>query len=476
MDMSGSFLGGHICEERRLSVDDPEKARKTSAAPGSTHRLSKENRIEHVNQVLTHASHGIRTINPSERCKIEHNDLYKALMMRLGLPDETAVSSLVDQDFVTHITFDSDSQPPSSYISISPSEEKHAVQSWLLNYLKGKGLSAVDVSGGAGCTDGYLYAADIGSLPGMRGSPCYRIQGNTDVVVFMPGEPLAAKYLLITFNLKPVDAFSTPQDIDQALREGVLQLIGTNAGPHWACPVVIVTACTNQHYLCLSGAQLIPTAPHLASRWQSTSPAPMRKTLQLAGAHHPARSVYSAQGAVSVHSVPAIAWLGTETDHRAEVHACLHLEAGFRLMTNICVMVSLYAAMNRSSGRHGLTVDTCLSVAVHALPQKHGQEALSLCLRALAYLDSCQQRNPNRNLHRKPGTAMHSAMNTITTIDISWGTHIYIACIGLALVCFRSAVAPLKSGRATPASGSSASVAVPVLFADDVSLAPTSQE
>jgi hypothetical protein len=56
--------------------------------------------------------------------------------------------------------------------------------------------------------------------------------------------------LLIAFEIKRKKLFTSPGDINRALREGVLQLIGTNADNHYSSPLVIVSALVGKkHFL-----------------------------------------------------------------------------------------------------------------------------------------------------------------------------------------------------------------------------------
>ena len=56
--------------------------------------------------------------------------------------------------------------------------------------------------------------------------------------------------LLWAIEVKPTKKFSSQADIDRALREGVLQLIGMNAGDnHHTSPSVIVTAFMSLRYI-----------------------------------------------------------------------------------------------------------------------------------------------------------------------------------------------------------------------------------
>ena len=55
--------------------------------------------------------------------------------------------------------------------------------------------------------------------------------------------------LLWTIEVKPKKKFTSQADIDRALREGVLQLIGMNADNNYTSPSVIVTAFMSLRYI-----------------------------------------------------------------------------------------------------------------------------------------------------------------------------------------------------------------------------------
>lgn len=123
-------------------------------------------------------------------------------------------------------------------------------------YLKTNFKMNVAILGnGESLTDGNLFVSDIFTLrlkPGDQTSDLkktgqepqfrFRIRDRTDLGIFRVGGVLGCGDLLIAFEIKPKNKFSSTADINRALREGVLQLVGTNADNHYSSPVVIVTA------------------------------------------------------------------------------------------------------------------------------------------------------------------------------------------------------------------------------------------
>jgi hypothetical protein len=77
----------------------------------------------------------------------------------------------------------------------------------------------------------------------------FRIKGRTDLAVFNRGSPMTCAGLLWAMEVKPSKSFNTNSDVNRALREGAMQLIGMNADNHYTSPSVMVTALTNKHYV-----------------------------------------------------------------------------------------------------------------------------------------------------------------------------------------------------------------------------------
>ena len=197
-------------------------------------------------------------VEPSEDCKTEKSGKYRALMRALRLPEDNNVAMLAQN------------------IGPSTMETKECTFDWgrgdvaesksykkFRKYLsKEFNLNAVDISEGQGLADKLLYVSDIYTLrprlndltvdlkkyalePQFR----FRLRGRTDLGAFIKGGILSVTDLLIGFEVKPKKKFSGVPDINRALREGVLQLIGCNADNHYTSPVIIVTAFTDKHYL-----------------------------------------------------------------------------------------------------------------------------------------------------------------------------------------------------------------------------------
>lgn len=190
----------------------------------------------------------VATIKPSEHCKAEHADLYRALMETLGLPSTPTVSDLAE-NIATFRRTAVDADVPCPYNTDSTEEEKRAVRTWWVKFLKSQAPNTVDVSGGQRCGNGFLYEADIGLVPGIHTTRFYRIRGNADIAVLHPQCPVLIGNLLITFCIRPWTDLLILHLREEALREGVLQLLGTNIGYHNARPAVIVTGLCWEHFL-----------------------------------------------------------------------------------------------------------------------------------------------------------------------------------------------------------------------------------
>ena len=123
-------------------------------------------------------------------------------------------------------------------------------------------ITAAIVAHGKGLADGLLYATDIFTLRPRLGArtaelkitgnePKFRFQikGRSDLAVFREGATMTRTALLWAIEVKPKKTFSSLSDINKALREGAIQLIGMNADNHYTSPSVIVTAFGEQHFI-----------------------------------------------------------------------------------------------------------------------------------------------------------------------------------------------------------------------------------
>lgn len=198
----------------------------------------------------------IGVVVPSEDCKTEKSGKYRALMRALRLPEDNNVASL-------SVSVDSMLCDAKDFSFNWGDQPENASYEPFLRYLQKEfEFDAVDLSEGQGLADKLLYVSDIYTLrprlndltselkkaalePQFR----FRIRGRTDIAVFKVGGIMTCGDLEMAFEIKPKRKFSSPADINRALREGVLQLIGSNADNHYSSPLVIVTGLYDKHYL-----------------------------------------------------------------------------------------------------------------------------------------------------------------------------------------------------------------------------------
>lgn len=203
----------------------------------------------------------ICVVNPSGDCKeTDKSGKYRALMRALRLNEETNVMSLAT--FIDHhecgladFSF--------TWAEKNESESYKPFQTYLKTVFN---TNAVIMGGGEGLCDGNLFVSEIFTLRPKLGDLTsdlkkavlgqepqfrFRIQGRTDLGIFKEDGVVGCGDLLIAVEIKPNTKFTSTADINCALREGVLQLIGTNADNHYSSPVVIVTALVRDkmHYL-----------------------------------------------------------------------------------------------------------------------------------------------------------------------------------------------------------------------------------
>jgi hypothetical protein len=218
-----------------------------------------QKRVNFAMKMMTDAlpTMNISIITPSVDCKTSTSGRYRSLMKSLRLNEDNNVAALAQTiaiqkcgakefQFAWEDKAESDSYEP------------------FQNYLKTQfNTNAVVLAEGAGLADGNLYVSDIFTLrpqinaltsdlkkeatePQFR----YRIRGRTDLGVFKDGGVLTCGELLIAFEVKQKSKFRGDADINRALREGVLQLIGINADNCYSSPLVIVSALVGvKHYL-----------------------------------------------------------------------------------------------------------------------------------------------------------------------------------------------------------------------------------
>eukprot|EP01033_Poteriospumella_lacustris_P006827 gene6827-4917_t len=206
----------------------------------------------------------ISAVVPSEDCKSDKSGKYRALMRALRMNEENNVMSLatpIDHQECTVAEF-SFTWKKSQKKDKNESESYEPFQKYLKKEFK---MDAAILGEGQGLSDGNLFVSDIYTLrpklsdltsdlkkaalsqePQFR----FRIRGRTDLAIFKEGGVMGCGDLLIAIEVKPRKKFTSPADINRALREGVLQLVGTNADNHYSSPVVIVTALVgDKHYL-----------------------------------------------------------------------------------------------------------------------------------------------------------------------------------------------------------------------------------
>ena len=229
-------------------------------------RLSNEIRgvrfdVKNIKDVLPT---NLSAIKPSEDCNtVERSQKkYRSLMRQLNLFEGNDLMQAAE-DLVPQPSINNNWQFVWSETSVE-SDSYPAVQAFLKDTW---GIDAVIVADGKKLADSrLLYKSDIFTLrphaggartaelkvEGRRLEPhlIFRIKGRTDLAVFNKGAVvMTCSELLWAMEVKPKKKFSSPADINRALREGVLQLVGMNAANPYTSPSVVVTALTNQHFI-----------------------------------------------------------------------------------------------------------------------------------------------------------------------------------------------------------------------------------
>jgi hypothetical protein len=198
------------------------------------------------------------TINPSVDCDTKSNPKYHALMEALNLT--TANDLLSESVELEPGTISVNDLKYSWDTRMVESESYYIVQDYLRDIWN---ITAAIVAEGKGLADGLLYATDIFTLrPSLRARTAelvltgiepkfkFRIKGRSDLAVFHEGATMTRTALLWAIEVKPNKNFTSRRDINRALREGVMQLIGMNGDNHYySSPSVIVTALIQQYFI-----------------------------------------------------------------------------------------------------------------------------------------------------------------------------------------------------------------------------------
>jgi hypothetical protein len=133
----------------------------------------------------------------------------------------------------------------------------------LIDYLRKAGLHPRDVSNGQSLPHGHLFNTDIHSLRPLSGVTSgvlrksnlepklkYNISGTSDIICLDDTQSnISRGECLLCIEVKRVQDMEGDAAVNKALREGVLQLIGLNAGNPYKSPPVIVTNLSGKHYV-----------------------------------------------------------------------------------------------------------------------------------------------------------------------------------------------------------------------------------
>jgi len=195
-------------------------------------------------------------ITPSEDCETTKSQKYRELMKSLRLSE---ANNLMEE--ATDIAIETDRKNWFfNWAGVSDERESYKP---LQKYLKDVwDINATIVADGEGLPDRLLYVSNIFTLrPRIRDRTAilnktnqqphfkFRVKGRTDLGVFRVGRAITCNELLWAVEVKPKTKFGNNSEINRALREGVLQLIGMNADNHYSSPAVIVTGLAKQHYV-----------------------------------------------------------------------------------------------------------------------------------------------------------------------------------------------------------------------------------
>jgi hypothetical protein len=208
-------------------------------------------------------------INTSETCKTNAYNTFRQLMESLRLPVENnlkhSAKNPTEQQNSTKINVAKNISFDWNELEMDGNAIKESASyPFVESYLKTEfNIKALNVSNGLGLMDSLLFdvkiytmqtATDIvhTKLNGTYRKQLmkYRLCGNTDIVILKDeSRGVCCGNLLCSIEIKPHKDFNTPESINAGLREGSLQLIGTNAGNVYSSPSVLVIDLINNNYL-----------------------------------------------------------------------------------------------------------------------------------------------------------------------------------------------------------------------------------
>ena len=196
-------------------------------------------------------------LTPSSDCKSSAENTYTNLMEVLELPREMSVLNFTKVGDVVSPC------PLPEFPTFSWGEKTEASgYPALIDYLKGAGLHPRNVSNGQCLPYGHLFNTDIYSLRPYSSVTSelrktnseqklkYNISGTSDIICLDDAQSNVSRTeCLLCIEVKRVSDMSGNAAVNTALREGVLQLIGLNAGNPYKSPPVIVTNLSAKHYV-----------------------------------------------------------------------------------------------------------------------------------------------------------------------------------------------------------------------------------
>jgi hypothetical protein len=207
-------------------------------------------------------------ITPSEACKTKADNTYRDLMEALKLPvrnDLKNIAKAMKQEdviydtSVSNILFDWNQLAADGKAIKEPASYPHVVA-----YLKKEfSIDAFNVDSGKGLMNSQLFDVKIYTLRSatdkviaqLRGTYSermlkYCLRGHPDVVILNDANGgISCGNLCCSIEIKPSAEFNTPSTINAGLREGNLQLIGTNASNVYSSPSVLVTDLQKNNFL-----------------------------------------------------------------------------------------------------------------------------------------------------------------------------------------------------------------------------------
>eukprot|EP01038_Epipyxis_sp_PR26KG_P015961 gene15961-21660_t len=188
-----------------------------------------------------------QSITPSEDCKTQSEPSFLRMMNTLGLPQQMNINSLYEEYCGEDTPFNHNFHWSwGSKLEVDSYEP-------LIGYLRGVGFNAFDVNKGKSPSTGNLFHSAVPSFVAdtRKRQLVFYVKGTSDIVVLH--ENVVKLYLMRRRDILMAIEVKTVSDMEanlnECLREAVIQLIGLNCANAHRSPPVFITNLVGGHFV-----------------------------------------------------------------------------------------------------------------------------------------------------------------------------------------------------------------------------------